>query len=183
MSNKDGHTKTLRFSDALDEKFGKLAQKLNRSKLQLFGLMVEYFYKTKKDPADISDEMLKTSLAKNQDTCIRFIRTQEDTLLIPLKEEVDRMIDNQREIVRYFNEQVVNANKAILTGQETQVSRQKETDKLLQAVYGLDTKEKLKAKFLMILTGYIKMREEHGSFKSREKEELAETFRRQITDL
>ncbi|MEO3406843.1 BfmA/BtgA family mobilization protein [Mucilaginibacter sp. CAU 1740] len=184
MSNKDGHTKTLRFSDALDEKFGKLAQKLNRSKLQLFGLMVEYFYKTKKDPADISDEMLKTSLAKNHDIYIRFIRTQEDTLLIPLKEEVDRMINNQREIVRYFNEQVVNANKAILTGQETQASRQKETDKLLQAVYSrIDTKEKLKAKFLVILTGYIKMREELGSFKNREKDELAETFRKQITDL
>jgi hypothetical protein len=35
----------------------------------------------------------------------------------------------------------------------------------------------------MILTGYIKMREELGSFKNREKEELAETFRKQITDL
>ena len=68
MSNNDGHTKTLRFSDALDEKFGKVAQKLRRSKLQLFGLMVDYFHKTGKDPADISDEVLKTTLVKNHDT-------------------------------------------------------------------------------------------------------------------
>lgn len=181
---KSASEKSIRFPLAIHGKLLKLCERLNRNQMQLFAEMVEYFYKTKKDPADISDEMLKIALAKNHDTYIRFIRTQEDALLIPLKEEVDRMINNQREIVKYFNEQVIGANKSILSGQEMQAIKQKETDKLLQALFGrMDSKEKLKAKFLLILNGYIKMREEVGSFKSREKDELAESFRKQITDL
>jgi hypothetical protein len=84
MSNNDGHTKTLRFSDALDEKFGKLAQKLRHSKLQLFGLMVDYFHKTGKDPADISDEVLKTRLnllLKRKQIGIKKAHQQPDLLL------------------------------------------------------------------------------------------------------
>ncbi|WP_426588003.1 BfmA/BtgA family mobilization protein [Mucilaginibacter sp. R-33] len=181
---KSASEKSIRFPLAIHGKLLKLCGRLKRNQMQLFAEMVEYFYKTKKDPADISDEMLKTALAKNHDTYIRFIRTQEDALLIPLKEEVDRMINNQREIVKYFNEQVIGANKAILSGQEMLAIKQKETDKLLQALFGrMDSKEKLKAKFLLILNGYIKMREEVGSFKNREKDELAENFRKQIADL
>ena len=94
------------------------------------------------------------------------------------------MINNQREIVKYFNEQVIGANKSILSAQEGQATKQKETDKLLQAVFGrMDSKEKLKAKFMLILNGYIKMREEVGNFKNREKDELAESFRKQVADL
>ncbi|NVM65076.1 hypothetical protein FHW88_003380 [Mucilaginibacter sp. SG538B] len=181
---KSASEKSIRFPLAIHGKLLKLCERLNRNQMQLFAEMVEYFYKTKKDPADISDEMLKTALAKNHDTYIRFIRTQEDRLLIPLKEEVDRMINNQREIVKYFNEQIIGANKSILSGQEMQAIKQKETDKLLQALFGrMDSKEKLKAKFLFILNGYIKMREEVGSFKNREKDELAESFRKQVSDL
>jgi len=39
--------------------------------------MVNYFHRTKKDPSDINDEILKNTLVKNHDTYIRFIRAQE----------------------------------------------------------------------------------------------------------
>jgi hypothetical protein len=176
--------KSIRFPVGTHGKLLNICSKLGRNQVQLFIEMVDYFYKTKKDPVDLNDDILKNALSKNHDTYIRFIRAQEDNLLIPIKENVDRMISNQREIVRYFNEQVLNANKTILTNQDLQTAKHLENEKLLQAIYSrLDTKEKLKAKFLYILNTYIRLREETGSFKGREKEELAETARKQTADL
>lgn len=176
--------KSLRFPVATHEKLIKLCEKMGRNQVELFVSMVDYFYRTKKDPLDINDELLKTALAKNHDTYVRFIRTQENTLLIPVKENVDKMIANQREIVRYFNEQILNSNKTILKNQDEQLSQSEKTEELLQAIYGrLDNKEKLKTKFLYILNGYIRLREEIGTFKNREKEELAENARKQVADL
>ncbi|MEN0054240.1 MAG: BfmA/BtgA family mobilization protein [Mucilaginibacter sp.] len=184
MTEQSNYNRTVKYTTATDEKLQKMADQTGRTKRDFFIQMVEYFYKTKKDPKDINDELLKKTLIKNHDTYIRFIRTQEDRLLIPLKEEIDRMINNQREIVKYFNEQVIGANKSILSGQEMQAAKLKETDKLLQAVFGrIDSKEKLKAKFLLILNGYIKLREEVSSLKNREKDELAQGFRKQVADL
>src|ERR1700744_6198629 len=125
MTEISDYNRTVKYTKATDEKLQKMADQVGRTKRDFFIQMVEYFYKTKKDPKDINDELLKKTLIKNHDTYIRFIRTQEDTLLIPLKEEVDRMINNQREIVKYFNEQVIGANKSILSGQETQAAKQK----------------------------------------------------------
>lgn len=176
--------KSLRFPVATHDKLIKLCERLNKNQVELFVAMVDYFYRTKKDPADINDEILKTALAKNHDTYIRFIRVQENTLLIPVKENVDKLITNQREIVKYFNEQVLNANAAILKNQDEQLEQSEKTEELLQAIFGkLDNKEKLKSKFLYILNSYIRLREETGTFKNREKEELAESARKQVTEL
>jgi hypothetical protein len=185
MSNNDGHTKTLRFSDTLDEKFSKLAQKLRRSKLKLFGQMVDYFHRTGKDPADISDELLKTTLVKNHDTYIRFIRAQEEKVLIPVKVEVDRMIQSQIKILDFFNNHVLKANKDLLSNQQTQVQKFTETDKLLKAITEkLETKESLKLKFLYILNNYIKTRESFSFTTSvKDKEELIQQTRQQIVKL
>jgi len=162
--------KSLRFPIATHDKLVKLCEKLGRNQVELFILMVDYFYRTKKDPADINDEVLKNALAKNHDTYIRFIRSQEDNLLIPMKENMDRMINNQREIVRHFNEQVLNANKSILQNQQALLGK-------------TEGKDKLKIKFLFILNQYIRQREELGNFKGREKEELAEQARKQVNDI
>ncbi|MCR8557003.1 hypothetical protein KXD93_05090 [Mucilaginibacter sp. BJC16-A38] len=142
--------KSIRFPVGTHQKLVKLCEKLGRNQVELFIAMVDYFYRTKKDPADINDELLKNALAKNHQTYIRFIRSQEDNLLIPVKENVDRMIVNQREIVRYFNEQVLNANKTIQQQQEAQA---RQLDAIGQQ---LDNKEKLKVKFGFILTNYTR---------------------------
>ena len=151
---KDLNVKTIRFPIALDEKIGKLTKKFGRGKLQLFGQMVEYFYRTGKDPADINDEVLKNTLIKNHDTYIRFIRAQEEKMLIPIKTEVDRMLASQVKIIDSFNNQVLKANRDILAGQAQQAS---ETNGLLKTVTDkLDDKESLKLKFLYILNHYSK---------------------------
>lgn len=77
-------------------------------------------------------------------------------------------------MVKYFNEQVLNANKTI-------IKKLSETEILLTNAYS--GKEKLKANFLHILNGYVTSREELGAFKTREKDELAETARNQTKNL
>lgn len=113
-----------------------------------------------------------------------FIKAQEDLLLIPMKQCMDKMIANQKDIVKYFNEQVLGANKAILKNQTDFQQSHKETEKLIKLISaGLEQKERLKSKFQYILISYSKSREELGSFKGREKEELLELTKRQIENL
>jgi hypothetical protein len=151
---KDLNIKTIRFPIALDDKLVKLARKFRRGKLEMFGQMVEYFHRTGKDPSDIADELLKSTLIKNHDTYIRFIRAQEEKILIPVKAEVDRMVASQVKIIDSFNGQVLKANRDILAGQARQVT---ETASLLKTITDkLDNKESLKIKFLYILNHYSK---------------------------
>jgi len=115
---------------------------------------VEYFSRTKKDPADVNDELLKNTLVKNHETYIRFIRAQEEKILIPVKTEVDRMIASQIKIIDSFNNQVLKANRDILSGQSQNTA---ETNGLLKTLTDkLDNKESLKIKFLYILDYYSK---------------------------
>jgi uncharacterized protein (DUF1778 family) len=93
-----------------------------------------------------------------------------------MKEAMDKMIGNQKEIVSFFNQQVLEANRTILKNQELFQLKATETEKLMKGIYDqMDSKAKLKSRFLTILNSYIKTREELGSFKGREKEELAES--------
>ena len=175
---KDLNVKTIRFPVETDDKISKLAGKFGRNKLQLFGQMVEYFYRTKKDPADINDELLKNTLIKNHDTYIRFIRAQEERMLIPIKTEVDRMIASQIKIIDSFNSQVLKANRDILAGQSKQTD---ETNRLVQILTEkMESKESLKLKFLYILNYYSK-----ASFNAsaKDKEALLNEARQHITKL
>lgn len=165
---------TVKYPASLDVKFSKVATALGLTKRELFVKMVDYFYRTKKDPADHNDEQLKTSLAKNHKAYTSFIKAQENLLLIPMKESMDKMIANQKDIVKYFNEQVLNANRNIIKSINN-------TESMLTSA--LENKEKLKAGFLLILNNYILNREELGAFKTREKEELADHARKQVINL
>lgn len=176
--------KTVKFSKTTDEKFIAISRALGRSKRELFSQMVDYFYKNKKDPTDLNDDILKNTLSRSHKTYIGFIKNQEDLLLIPMKEAMDKMIANQKDIVRFFNEQVLGANKSILKHQLSQQEKFTESEKLMKTIQAqLETKAALKVKMLHILNGYIKAREELGPFKSKEKEELAEMVRNQVEQL
>lgn len=185
MSTKDNYSKTLRFSPETDEKLGKLAEKFGSSKFQFFNKMVEYFHRTKKDPADINDEVLKNTLVKNHDTYIRFIRAQEEKVLIPIKFEVDRMIQSQIKILDFFNNHVLKANNEVLSNQRSQTARSLETDRLLKSIAEkLETKENLKIKFLYILSNYSKARESFGfTTSAKEKEDLMTAAKQHIAKL
>ncbi len=89
----DKATKSVRFNPDTDLKFSKLSEKLGRSKQELFGQMVDYFYKTKKDPGDLNYELLKKELGQGINRIISFIKTQEKEALTPM------MVD-QRELQR-----------------------------------------------------------------------------------
>ena len=63
----------------------------------LFDKMVDYFHRTKKDPSDIKDELLKNSFAKSHKAYTSFIKTQETLLSILMKEAMGKMISNQKD--------------------------------------------------------------------------------------
>jgi hypothetical protein len=175
---KDLNVKTIRFPIALDDKISKLTKKFGRGKLQLFSQMVEYFHRTGKDPADINDEVLKNTLIKNHDTYIRFIRAQEEKMLIPIKTEVDRMVASQFKIIDSFNNQVLKANRDILAGQAQQTT---ETNRVLKTIADkLDDKESLKLKFLYILNYYSKT---SFNASSKDREILLQETRQHINKL
>ena len=178
MPTKDNYNKTLRFSAETDEKLGKAAESFGLSKFQFFNQMVDYFYRTKKDPADINDEVLKKTLTKNHDTYIRFIRAQEEKILIPVKVELDRMVASQIKIIDSFNNQVLTANRDLLAGQQTHTQQ---SEKLMQMLKeAAATKESLKQKFIYILNFFHKAT---LNASSREKDTLLQEAINHITKL
>lgn len=176
--------KSIRFPLLVHNELLKLSEKFGRSQRQLFMQMVEYFYRSGKDPLDIGDEQLKKTLSRNHDAYVSFIKSQEKVLLIPMRTEMERMIKNQEQIVSFFNEQVLKANKSLLAHQQVQTKDINESAKIIKVLYeDREIKRTLQQKFLTILDAYIKNRENLGSFKTREKEELAEQVRRQVEAL
>ncbi len=177
--------KSIRFPLSVHQHLQKLALKHGRSQVQFFTQMVDYFYRTKKDPQDVNDDVLKNTLADNHKTYIKFIRAQENNLLIPIKTDVERMIESQLKVLKAFNEQVIKANDALLSKQETQIKKFTETDRVLKVITDkLETKEKLKAKFMYILNNYVKARNQFTMITSgNEKEELIREARQQVANL
>ncbi|WP_379085550.1 BfmA/BtgA family mobilization protein [Pedobacter sp. UC225_65] len=182
MGNLNG--KSLRFSAEVNVKLEKFARKLGRSKLMVFCQMVDYFYRTGKDPLDISDELLRKTLSKNHDAYTSFIKVQEKDLLIPMREESRRMVASQEKIVKFFNEQLIPSNKKLLDNQNAQMEKFKETDKLIRMVYNrMEEKLQLKKRFMRILENYTQSRDSLGRFDGAEKRELIERSKRQVEEL
>ncbi|QEM09095.1 BfmA/BtgA family mobilization protein [Mucilaginibacter rubeus] len=185
MGEESTNRKTIKYNDATDAKLQKLADKAGCTKREFFIRMVEYFHKTRKDPADISDDLLKTTLVKNHDTYIRFIRAQEEKILIPVKLDIDRMIQSQIKILDCFNNQILKANTDLQNSQQLQAGKFAETDKVLQLIAErMDNRESLKTKFLYILNQYIKVRDSFSfTTPAKEKEELNQAARQQVAKL
>ncbi|GAB3322657.1 hypothetical protein GCM10027299_18300 [Larkinella ripae] len=99
--------KSVRFTSDTDLKFSKLSEKLSRSKQELFGQMVDYFYKSQKDPGDLNDELLKKELGQGINRIIAFIKTQEKEALTPLladQRQIQRTLENFRvQFAAFFN--------------------------------------------------------------------------------
>lgn len=162
----DPNIKNLRFPVETDRQLIKLAEKFGRTKLELFKQMVDYFYRTKKDPLDTGDEALKVLISKNHHNLTGFIKTQEKELLIPLKLDMDRMIGSQKKILDCFNTQILEHNQQL---QKQQAELLKQFSQLLQS------KEVLKAKFAFILESYAKARDQ-----SRDKDDLLKKTQAQV---
>jgi hypothetical protein len=178
----DTNVRSVRYPIVVDQKFEKIALKLGRTKRQVFIQMVDYFYKSKKDPLDLNDELLKNTLMKNHQQYIGFIRMQENMLLIPIKTEMDRISESQRQIVGRFNAEVLEHNVKVLNNQNSHAKAFNEVGRVIDIVLkGMKNKEVLKEQFLFILEGYIRSRDAFGLMTSgREKEELIATTKEQV---
>lgn len=179
---------TIKFDRQTAVKMDRIALKLGRPKRLVFAQMVDYFHRSKKDPLDVNDELLKNTLLKQHKDYIGFIRTQENDLLIPIKREVDRMTRSQKNIVDFFNGQQKH-NKAVLEVDRDMLDGQKRlTDIIKLAIGSLDgiseslaTKESLKEQFRNILENYIRTRDSFGMMTSaKEKDELVRSVKKQI---
>jgi hypothetical protein len=179
----DINVRSVRYPILVDQKFEKIALKLGRTKRQVFIQMVDYFYKSKKDPIDLNDELLKNALMKNHQQYIGFIKSQENMLLIPMKTEMDKVSVSQGQIIERFNTQILKANTDLLNNQHTQDGKLNAIGIIMDTMQkGLKSKEALKSQFLHILDGYIRSRDAFGMMTSgREKEELIAVTKAQVS--
>ncbi|WP_342328060.1 BfmA/BtgA family mobilization protein [Pedobacter sp. FW305-3-2-15-E-R2A2] len=177
--------RTVKYSASDAIKFEKVALKLCRSKRLVFTQMVDYFYRSKKDPKDLNDELLKNTILKGQKEYFGFIKTQEAELLIPIKRDVARVVDSQKTIMGCFNSQVLQYNNDALKNQNQQVLSLARIQEFIKGISDkVDEKEKLKVKFLSILDTYIRLRDSFGLMTSgKDKEVLIDNTRKQVAKL
>src|SRR3546814_852304 len=174
--------KSVRYPAAVDEKFGKVALKLGRTKRQLFIQMVDYFYKSKKDPADLNDEVLKKELSSGIHRIISFIRQQENELLVPIYSEVQELNATTRQHARLLEKY---QQQTIADGQRLDafLPRLRSIENVLMAMQDrLLEKELLKRKMRQILAFYINHRTAlTWPVSGAHKNELTEQGRRTLT--
>jgi hypothetical protein len=179
----DINVRSVRYPVTVDQKFEKIALKLGRTKRQVFIQMVDYFYKSKKDPLDLNDELLKNALMKNHQQYIGFIKSQENMLLIPMKTEMDRVSVSQGKIIDRFNSEVLKHNVDMINKQNVHDQKLNAVGVMMETIRkNQKSKEALKAQFLFILDSYIKSRDAFGMMTSgREKEELISVTKAQVS--
>lgn len=200
--------KSVRFDSDTDLKFSKLSEKLGRSKQELFGQMVDYFYKSKKDPVDLNDELLKKELGQGINRIISFIKTQEKEALSPmladlaqLQRALSQLSQQQSRFFQMNDEGKVEGFFAVTQrrqmkehkeGQEKQeeiaqmledlLSETKSHQKQVRAQF--EEKKGLKAKFMAILEHYASQRESLNAItQGRLIKELHENARSQVNNL
>lgn len=184
-ATKDENVKTIRFPVKTDEKLQTLANKSGLTKLDFFIHMVDYFYKSKKDPRDLNDELLKNAINKKTDNIVAFIKTQEQDLLIPIKKDSEKIVTVQGKIVDAFNQHVIKFNDEQRTINQSQAANM---NKIAEYMRRLDLmqydKAELKRKFMETLEFYNRRRDQMSMLaKQTEKDELIAHIRAEISKL
>ncbi|GAB3902240.1 BfmA/BtgA family mobilization protein [Spirosoma agri] len=200
--------KSVRFDSDTDLKFSKLSEKLGRSKQELFGQMVDYFYKSKKDPADLNDELLKKELGQGINRIISFIKTQEKEALSPMLADLAQLQRNLNRLNSQYeqffqqddNQQVsgffIHTQRRLLKEHQIEREQQQEMAKKLDDLLSetrshqsevktqLEAKKGLKAKFMGILDHYAMQRESLNAItQGRLIKELHDNARSQVNNL
>lgn len=177
-------TNSIRYPKEVDVKLENLAKGFKRSKKELFCQMVEYFYRSKKDPSDPGDEILKRELSSGINRILSFIRQQEKDFLLPLLTDtgiVKAALSEQKKLQQAMGkhlladtaktELLITESKQLLSGMKFLISNNTE-------------KEVLKSEFLKLLEYYISQREEMGwTTSSIKKEELISHIKTSIKNL
>ena len=184
MPKVDENNKSVRFTASSDERLTNLSLKLGRTKRQLVIEMVDYFYKSKKDPADLNDEVLKKELSRGINRIISFFRIQESEFHIPIL-SITTEIANATQSIQEEIKKLLDQQIGINTTVSQNLARQKVIEDLLEKVLmGFLGKEKLKSAFRKILEDYIAQRETIGwATSSAKKDELVKHVRAAVDKL
>lgn len=177
-------TNSIRYPKETDDKMQKLSERLRRSKKELFCEMVDYFYQSKKDPADSGDEMLKRELSSGISRVLSFIRQQEKDFLLPLFTDtgvLKSVSSKQMEILEGIG-------RHLLTESEKTDILTRRSEQLINGLKHLLSKQKekelLKEQFSQLLDYYINQREEMGwTTAGTKKEELIIYVRQSLQNL
>lgn len=181
---KQNDTNSIRYPKEIDDKLDKLAKCFKRSKKEPFCQMVDYFYRSKKDPSDPGDELLKRELSAGINRILSFIKQQEKDFLLPVFSDVGllKVVFTKHQDVlegigrHLFSESekttlLTKRNEQIINGWKHIISKQKE-------------KELLKEQFGQLLDYYISQREERGwTTSSVKKEELTSHIKQSLKNL
>lgn len=184
MGRIDPNSKSVRYPQEVDDRLSLLARKLGRTKRELVIQMVDYFYKSKKDPADLNDEMLKKELSSGISRILSFIRKQEGDLLVPIysmASELSTLAKLQGKVTKAIAEAQLKGNTAV--GESVSHLKLLDSD-LKRLIVALAEKDKLKSGFRKILEHYIAQREALGwPVSAAKKEELAKQVRQALENL
>lgn len=177
-------TNSIRYPSAIDEKLEKLSKGFGRTKKELFCQMVEYFYRSKKDPADWSDEILKKQLSSGINRILSFIRQQEKDFLLPVFSDTSILKAAAAKEIKLLE------GLGILLLSESKKSKQlfeqiEYLNKSMKVFLSQQEEKKiLKERFSEILEYYIHQREEMGwTTTAVKKEELINHVRKSLSNL
>jgi hypothetical protein len=178
----DPNVKTIRFPITADSKLQKMAEKCGLTKIDFFIAMLDYFYKSKKDPRDLNDELLKKELVKRSDNIISFFRVQERDLLLPIKKDGEQQIKLQIKTVDILNNKLLPfASKQ----EQFNLEETKVLDLMLRRLAAIEKMQTdralLKKRFSEILEYYIRTREQLGMMaKQADKDKLVSHVRGEL---
>ncbi|GAA0884111.1 hypothetical protein GCM10009120_27090 [Sphingobacterium siyangense subsp. cladoniae] len=184
MARSDENIRSVRFPVEVDGRLALLSHKLGRTKRQLVMEMVDYFYRSKKDPADLNDEILKKELSSGVSRILSFIRKQETDLLVPLYSMLDELgavTKQQSGIIDLISDEQQQASEFLKANTEYLGA----LDKVLKKIFlGITQRQELKDGFRRILEHYIAQRETLGwPVSAAKKEELARQVRDSLDKL
>jgi len=146
--------------------------------------MVDYFYRSKKDPVDLNDEVLKKELSNGVSRILSFIRKQETDLLVPLYsmlEELGAVTKQQSGLIDLISDEQEKSSEFLKANTEYLGS----LDKVLKKIFlGITQRQDLKDGFRRILEHYIAQRETLGwPVSAAKKDELARQVREALDKL
>lgn len=184
MARPDENTRSVRFPVEVDDRLALLSRKLGRTKRLLVMQMVDYFYKSKKDPADLNDEILKKELSSGVNRILSFIRKQETDLLVPLYSMLDELgavTKQQSGLIDLISDGQQQSSEFLKANTEYLSA----LDKVLKKIFlGITQRQELKDGFRRILEHYIAQRETLGwPVSAAKKDELARQVREALDKL
>ncbi|MFZ4263648.1 BfmA/BtgA family mobilization protein [Sphingobacterium sp. HJSM2_6] len=170
--------KSIRFPQKYDDKLSALVLKFGRSKKLFLVQMIDYFYRSKKDPADSGDEILKRELSYGINRILSFNKQQEKDLLIPT---MNLCAENFR-LLNVFHEKL-NKQEELLSRQKQQSSNiLNEVNQLSKSISKNKTEKTLLiSNIIILLDRFLKERDAIGwNLNSVKKNEL---YKKLISDI